>query len=227
MRLQVSARTSQLPSTPADSRQVPPAHHLRRAVCTKTKFKAKCNRLLQQRRDRNKKKSEKKPPRATWDVYIPPIQATDERRKSNKSSYKPLASSGSSSKTKPKHKEGTLSLDTHKPSASWPPPNDTNYSKVSSSVPELVQKQPKSPVHAPDSPVLAPFEYTSAQPKHKFVTCELCGLKDLSSVRQLKLHQASKRCKNRQLGEEAYYCDICKCYFDTIHNYYRHVCRLN
>ena len=227
---------------------MPPAHHLRRAVCTKTKFKAKCNRLLQQRRERNKKKSEKKPkpvlgkhnplglvpdfeslkpPRATWDVYIPPIQATDERRKSNKSSYKPLASSGSSSKTKPKHKESTSSLETHKPSASWPPPNDTNYSKVSSSVPEPVQKYPKSLVHAPDSPVLAPLEYTSAQTKHKFVTCELCGLKDLSSVRQLKLHQASKRCKNRQLGEEAYYCDICKCYFDTIHNYYRHVCRLN
>ena len=108
-------------------------------------------------------------------------------------------------------------------SVPYPPPRDTNYSKVPSkaqvSVPVKRILDFDSPEHhiPLDSPIA----------KHKFVDCEKCGKKNFSSSVQLAIHQQSKKCRNRQDRNTVHKCKICLKVLDTRHNLLKHNCRLH
>ena len=141
--------------------------------------------------------------------YRPPAQARSESPKK--------ASSTSSTKTRRKAQIRSLAGSRRQVPTSWPPPKDSNYSKVSSLVP---RKEPLEP----DSPVLVSQD-ESRPARLKFVKCEKCGKKNLSSLKQLKTHQESKKCKNRQDRQSELRCSVCEVSFDTSHNLRKHVCR--
>ena len=101
--------------------------------------------------------------------------------------------------------------------APWPPPKDSHCSTVPNSAPR------RESVVA-DSPVLV-SEDESRPNKLKFVKCDKCGKKNLSSIKQLKVHQQSKKCKNRQERQSELRCSVCQVLFDTRHNLRSHVCR--
>lgn len=104
------------------------------------------------------------------------------------------------------------------PKLSWPPALDSNYSKVTPGKPFELPLYADSPQHAHVH--LSLFTY-------KFVDCDLCGHKNLSSVRQLRIHQASKKCVNRRKRLTNLRCPGCHLTFDNKHNLEHHICRLN
>ena len=107
-----------------------------------------------------------------------------------------------------------------------PPPNDSNYSKVTSSTYTLALTPSEdllAPV--PQYEDLSAVEVDTNLAASKFFDCNKCGKKNLSSFRQLQVHQASKKCKNRQYHHVIHCCQICKRRFDTPQNLKYHVCR--
>ena len=105
----------------------------------------------------------------------------------------------------------------------YPPPRDTNYSKV----PSIAQvSAPLKRTLVFDSPEHHISDDTPLTIR-KFVDCEKCGKKNFSSSTQLAIHQQSKKCKNRQDCNTVHKCDICSKTFDTRHNLLKHNCRLH
>ena len=97
----------------------------------------------------------------------------------------------------------------------WPPPPDTNYRRSPSISPANLQVEE---LHC-DSVVVNQQVQQVEQ-----VDCELCGKKGFSGPKQLKCHQASQKCKNRQLHGLVHNCNYCHRVFDTPHNLYYHNC---
>ena len=136
------------------------------------------------------------------DTYRPPPQALPNTQRVYKS--------------KSKSKAATISEPTsvRTDSTSWPPPRDNNYFTAKS----LTLSDP-----SPSSDLV--FSSTHSQVKASFVDCDKCSKKNLSSLSQLKIHQASKKCKNRQDRQVIHRCEICQARFDTSHNLRKHICR--
>ena len=182
------------------------------------------------RRTKNLFKNRKKIAKKEKERKLKSLFVIEEKPKLYRPSL-PYSTSGSSSSQKASSKSPKQSI---KPSKStklttkdqikeitraWPPPRDTNYSQVSNSVPESIQV-------CPDSPNIFVDHNTSSQP-FKFVDCNLCGKKNLSSLEQLRVHQASKNCINRRYRFTKHRCTICQVEFDNLHNLEHHICRLN
>ena len=148
--------------------------------------------------------------------YQPPKQPLPEDRPKSSKAPKPrksiqvAASNISKSSSRPKQ------------SVPYPPPRDSNYSKVPSKaqVPPPVKRTLifDSPEH--HIPIDSPVS------RHKFVDCKKCGKKNFSSAAQLAIHQRSKKCINRQDRNTVHKCKACFKVFDTRHNLQKHVCRL-
>lgn len=101
--------------------------------------------------------------------------------------------------------------------AHWPPPQDTNQVKAAETLRRLSET-------TSDSPSLVP-EYHDPQPKLKFVDCDKCGKKNLSSKSQLRDHQQSKRCRNLRISRKNRTCLVCEAEFDNLQNLRTHICR--
>ncbi len=155
------------------------------------------------------------------EVYRPPSYLTG--RTYSCSSERVLSSAGSSTKSKPSPK-ATVNKSKPKISIPWPPPKDTNYLKSATTSQKPIQSSQVARPATPDSPesYLNTFENSSSS---KFVDCELCGKKNLSSLKQLQVHQASKKCRNRRDHFSDLRCTVCRVKFDTRHNLENHNCR--
>ena len=132
-------------------------------------------------------------------IYRPPPQALPDTQRVTKSR----------SKSKPATSSEPTSVSTE--TTWWPPPKDNNYFTSTRSKPLEVSHSTVST--------------TPRQIKASFVDCDKCGKKNLSSLHQLKIHQASKKCKNRQDRQVIHRCEICQAKFDTSHNLRKHICR--
>ena len=157
------------------------------------------------------------------EIYRPPSYLTG--RVYSCSSERVCSSAGSSSKTKFKPK-ATVTKPKFKKLAQWPPPKDTNYLKLANQVPKTAESSEFARVLTPDSPESC-FNNFGTSFTNKFVDCELCGKKNLSSFKQLQVHQASKKCRNRREHFSDHRCTVCQVKFDTRHNLLKHKCRLN
>ena len=107
-------------------------------------------------------------------------------------------------------------------SVPYPPPRDTNYSKVPSRAQANLTVKRTLDFDSPEPQILN----NSPISRNKFVDCEKCGKKNFSSVAQLAVHQRSKKCKNRQDRNTFHKCQDCFKVFDTRHNLQKHICRL-
>ena len=144
--------------------------------------------------------------------YQPPKQPLPEDR--------PRSSKASKSRSKsqePARRTSISSLPLREP-VPYPPPPDSNYSKVNSRLPLQRTLDFDSPEHH--------IPVDTSIPVRKFVDCEKCGKKNFSSSTQLAIHQESKKCKNRQDRNTVHKCKTCFRIFDTKHNLQKHICRL-
>ena len=148
-------------------------------------------------------------------IYRPPPTYSS---RSNSESFGPISSSaGPSSKAKSRRK-AKVQEPKAKVANSWPPPKDTNSKKTCHLRESLSVQEHDSPIDIP--------EVESSPFTRKFVNCQLCGKKNLSSLKQLQVHQASKKCKNRQEHSANLCCSVCKGKFDNRHNLKHHKCRI-
>ena len=161
------------------------------------------------------------PPRQTLGKYIsrytpyyyqPPKQPLPEDRPRSSKASAPRNRS-----QEPAKNTSSFTLSSLK-SIPYPPPRDSNYSKVNPRVPVQRTLDFDSPEHQ--------IPINSPTPERKFVDCEKCGKKNFSSSTQLAIHQQSKKCKNRQDRNTLHKCKICRKTFDTRHNLLKHNCRL-
>ena len=157
-------------------------------------------------------------PDSGW-LYRPPTQPR---------SASPVRSSGSLfehrsvRKTITKVRNKSQVRETHRQTSSWPPPKDSNYSTVSSSVLKAPDSSHLQADTEPDSPNLTSSEEIPKAKTLKFIVCNLCGTQ-VSGPQQLYIHQNGRKCKNRQLKSK-WPCKYCKCTFDTKHNLEDHKC---
>ena len=148
--------------------------------------------------------------------YQPPKQPLPEDRAKSSKASKPRKSSQAAS-SNPSRSPSPL-----RQSVPYPPPRDSNYSKVPSEARVSTPVKRTLDFGSPDRyiPIDSPIRSL------KFVDCEKCGKKNFSSAAQLSIHQRSKKCRNRQDRNTVHKCKACLKVFDTRHNLQKHICRL-